>query len=123
VPADVVEAGEVAVVRAQGGVVAGGDRGELGVSGEIARGSGSAEIRKGAGMMSGERAARSAALTICLTDVRVRCAVSVSRRPTSSSSVSARVWQVSSWDPEARGGAILTLWLTTLRGIGPSTTR
>jgi hypothetical protein len=32
-------------------------------------------------------------------------------------------WQVSSPDPETRGGAILTLWLTTLHGIGPSTTR
>jgi hypothetical protein len=33
------------------------------------------------------------------------------------------VWQGSSRDPETRGGAILTLWLTTLHGIGPSTTR
>jgi hypothetical protein len=33
------------------------------------------------------------------------------------------VWRVSSRDGETRGGAILTLWLTTLHGIGPSTTR
>src|SRR6266700_8056233 len=54
-PANIVEAGEVAVVRAHGGVVVGSDRGELGVSGEIARSPGSAEIRKGTGMMPGTR--------------------------------------------------------------------
>src|SRR5689334_5559268 len=32
-------------------------------------------------------------------------------------------WQVSSRDSETRGAAILALWLTTLHGTGPSTTR
>src|SRR5690349_6653407 len=54
-PADIVKAGEVAVVGAHDGVVVGSNRGELGISGEIARSPGSTEIRKGTGMMPGTR--------------------------------------------------------------------
>jgi hypothetical protein len=48
VPADVVEAGEVTVVRAHRGVVIGGDGGELGIGGEVARGAGGTKMGEGA---------------------------------------------------------------------------